>query len=259
MQACRNALRGLRRQPAHAGLLLAFYLENTDDKGDAKRVLLKRAQGSLGEVEPLYRLAFERWSKNVPPGEEVQASGRIIIGLGGESVLETALTLHHTYGTPLLPGTALKGLAAHYCNRVWGATDPEFLLETKDGSDGKPRCGRYYQALFGAQDDAGHITFYDAWITPDSLRNSLVEDVMTPHHAQYYMGKGSEAPTDFDEPNPVTFLSVRGRFRLAVGCDVPGEEGEKWRRLALRLLTGSLAHWGIGGKTNSGYGRFNAT
>jgi CRISPR-associated protein Cmr6 len=165
------------------------------------------------------------------------------------------LTLHHTYGTPLLPGTGLKGLAAHYCHQVWGVTNREFLFQTKDEPDGKTRCGHYYEALFGTTEDAGHITFGDAWITPDSLRGSLVRDVMTPHHAQYYMGKGTEAPTDFDEPTPVPFLSVHGRFRVAVECDVPDEEGGKWRGLALRLLTDALAHWGVGGKTSSGYGR----
>jgi CRISPR-associated protein Cmr6 len=52
--------------------------------------------------------------------------GRLIVGLGGDNVLETGLTLHHTYGVPLIPGNALKGLAAHYCDQVWGQADAEF-------------------------------------------------------------------------------------------------------------------------------------
>src|SRR5207302_10163433 len=46
--------------------------------------------------------------------------GRMIIGLGDESVLETAITLHRTYGVPYIPGSALKGLAAAYVRQRLG-------------------------------------------------------------------------------------------------------------------------------------------
>ena len=36
---------------------------------------------------------------------------RIVIGLGGAHVLETNMLLHHIYGIPHIPGSALKGLA----------------------------------------------------------------------------------------------------------------------------------------------------
>ena len=36
---------------------------------------------------------------------------RIVIGLGGAHVLETNMLLHHIYGIPYIPGSALKGLA----------------------------------------------------------------------------------------------------------------------------------------------------
>jgi hypothetical protein len=40
-------------------------------------------------------------------------------------------------------------------------------------------------------------------------------------------------------------------------CDAQGEEGEKWRHLALALVAEALTEWGIGGKTNAGYGRMS--
>jgi len=189
--------------------------------------------------------------------------GRLVIGLGTESVLETGLTLHHTYGTPVIPGTALKGLASHYCDQVWGQADAksEFGREIEVLEDGKKRkrCGKYYEILFGTTEDAGHIIFHDAWILPECVSGDtrgLVLDVMTPHHADYYMAQPeSAAPTDFDDPNPVTFLSVAGDFRVAVACDATGEAGKKWAERAMQLVTEALEHWGIGGKTNSGYGR----
>ena len=87
--------------------------------------------------------------------------------------------------------------------------------------------------MTGKEEDAeaGYLRFYDAWLLPDSLPNSLCPDVMTPHHSGYYTGEG--APTDFDDPNPVTFLSVRGSFEVRVGCEDPDPEvrrnGRSWR------------------------------
>ncbi|MBN1236757.1 MAG: type III-B CRISPR module RAMP protein Cmr6 [Methanotrichaceae archaeon] len=173
-----------------------------------------------------------------------KTSGRMVIGLGGENVLEAGLSLQHTYGTPLIPGSALKGLAAHYCDQVWGVADPKF----KKGGD-------YHQTIFGSTEDSGHIVFYDAWITPESLADSLKPDVMTPHHSNYYSNKNGAAPTDFDDPTPIPFLSIVGSFHVAVSCDVQSEDGEKWAKLAFKMLTESLREWGIGGKTNAGYGR----
>ena len=78
---------------------------------------------------------------------------------------------------------------------------------------------------FEADTTAGHITFHDAWITPDSLRadgtSGLVLDVMTPHHSDYYgrepYDREVTPPTEFDSPVPVPFLSVRGSFCFALG------------------------------------------
>ena len=39
---------------------------------------------------------------------------RMVIGLGGEHVLETSMTLHHVYGIPYIPGSAVKGMVRHY-------------------------------------------------------------------------------------------------------------------------------------------------
>ncbi len=268
IQACRNALRNLLAGPAgdlsHPGLLAARYLhEQGDGHPKARRLLFTQVTEAQRDeaLATLYRGAYERWKRSLPKpchASELQADGRLIVGLGGESVLETGITLHHTYGVPIIPGSALKGLAAHYCDCVWGAADPEF----------KKQSGTHYRTLFGTTEDAGHIVFHDAWITPDSLKeDGLVLDVMTPHHGDYYSGKkrkrpdGGEdivPPTDFDDPNPVTFLSVTGKFLVAVSCDVGGDEGEKAAETAMELLTEALREWGVGGKTSSGYGRLVA-
>jgi CRISPR-associated protein Cmr6 len=250
VSACRSALLQSKGNAAHAGLLLASYLKTAGDNGKGKRALLEEAIQATRASRGVYAKAFDRWKRHAGGVEATLAvRGRVVIGLGEESVLETGLTLHHTYGVPLLPGSGLKGLAGHYCNQVWGAKDPGFL---RNG-------GAHYRALFGTDEESGHITFYDAWILPDSLgpeKGGLVLDVMTPHHTAYYSARvASAAPTDFDDPNPVSFLSAAGRFRVVVTCDVRSEEGDRWAKLALLLVEEALAHWGIGGKTNAGYGR----
>lgn len=247
---------------ANAGLLRDRYLrvavKDKEKHPSARRDLFEAMCKSLEQSEAIFRAAYQRHLTSLqadalqkPKAEGLFCTkGRMVIGLGGENVLETGLTLHHTYGTPQIPGTALKGLASHYCDQVWGICDQgQGFKRWKKGESG----GEYHKALFGTTDDSGHIVFHDAWITPETMVKSMQPDVMTPHHGDYYSGEA--APTDFDNPNPVTFLSVVGTFHVEVSCDVPGEQGQKWATLAFDLLAEALKEWGIGGKTNAGYGR----
>lgn len=258
-QACRTVLLHIPRdQAAQAALVLSRYLRipvsDEEKKHPAERaVLFGDAIAACRNARPLYEMAYSRWKSTIEQPShavfEAQVSGRLIVGLGGENVLETGLTLHHVYGTPLIPGSALKGLTAHYCAQAWGSRDAVF----------KPD-GECYQALFGTIEDSGHIVFHDAWITPQSLsgeNRGLARDVMTPHHADYYGAKPADrAPADWEMPNPVSFLAVNGRFLMAVSSDIADAElARQWCSLASTILTEALQHWGIGGKTNAGYGR----
>lgn len=243
-------------EASHAGLLLARYLKSPADKDhteayqSAREELANTARQALSRTA-VYARAFQRWESGLPAGTEpktFRTDPRLVIGLGGHTVLETGLTLHHTYGVPLLPGTALKGLAAHYCNTAWGTT------ATFRGGDAP---GDSYRVLFGTQAEGGLVRFHDGWLLPTTLSTALCDDVMTPHHSAYYMSQPETAPpADFDDPVPVSYLSVAGQFRLAVTPDpVLGAAGPDWAKLAFELLTRALAEWGIGGKTSSGYGR----
>lgn len=176
-------------------------------------------------------------------------------------MLEAGLRLHHTYGLPVIPGSALKGLASHYCARVWG--QPHRADAAPDESRAFRRQGPYHDLLFGRtrdeEADAGAVVFHDAWITPQTTADCLCLDVMTPHHQQW-QGEDAPPPTDFDNPVPVNFLSVAGAFRVGVSWADPPEhpQAKNWTELAFTLLTEALKEWGIGGKTSSGYGRLDA-
>jgi CRISPR-associated protein Cmr6 len=244
---CREALDNATLDNGqNSALLLARYLKKDDEI--ARDELLNAAASAVGhgmrnKDEEFYKLSFERRGAMLGgTSGTFTLAGRMIIGLGVSNVLETGLTLNPVYGTPLIPGSALKGLAAHYCSKVWGGLCDDF----------KKPAGKHYHLLFGDTEDAGFITFYDAWITPSSLSHSLVRDVITPHHGDYYMPKKDRSvPTDFDAPVPVTFLAVKGEFEIRVKCDGGNKD---WERLVIELLKQALENWGVGGKTNSGYG-----
>jgi CRISPR-associated protein Cmr6 len=206
----------------HPGLLLQRYHDGTRPeakKPEERRAIFQRVRdaGNNADMQSVYVAAFEHWEANLPKDSTahatVETASRLVVGLGAQNVLETGLTLHHTYGTPIIPGSALKGLAAHYCDQIWGE---------KHLADAAPH--EYHKLLFGTTDDGGVITFHDAWIIPESLPTALQQDVMTPHHPDYQRD--------------------------------PDKDEAKWTNCAFELLCKALDDWGVGGKTSSGYGRF---
>jgi Uncharacterized protein predicted to be involved in DNA repair (RAMP superfamily) len=42
---------------------------------------------------------------------QLKTASRLVVGLGAGNVLETSLTLHHIFGIPYIPASALKGVA----------------------------------------------------------------------------------------------------------------------------------------------------
>lgn len=161
--------------------------------------------------------------------------GRLMVDHGRAAASETSVSFHPMWGVPKIPGSALKGV-----------TRAEMLL------DGAPM--NEVEALFGREDGAGRVIFYDA--LPVNGAFELALDVLTPHHHDYYEGKG--APADWDSPVPVTFLTVvNTTFDLWIGARSARDEGALER--AAEALTQALEESGVGGKTAAGYGRFEVT
>jgi CRISPR-associated protein Cmr6 len=227
----------------HPGLVLDRYLGDAGDPGE--RAWLLKAVADAG-VAPGYRLRYKRWRDALLALSHTrlaifQTAGRLVAGLGNESVHETGLALQHVDGAPYLPGSALKGLAGHY-----------LLHQVRSGKADVEDGERHHRVLFGATDRAGYVIFFDAWYVPRSAPDDrpLALDTITVHHPDYYAGRGRQAPWDLDDPNPVPFLSVRGKFLVAIrGPDAA------WAGFALDVLQRALADWGAGAKTSSGYGR----
>ncbi len=233
----RNALKNVSKQSdTHAGLWLDKYIRSLDrEDTESRRKLVQEVAGI--KTPDAYTKWFARWRQALESmGTQIriaQTQGRMVVGLGAESVLETSITLHHTFGVPIIPGSALKGLCAHYANQ-------HLTEKWKIGSDA-------HRWMFGDTTYAGIVTFYDALPCPNQFE-LLRPDVMTVHHKEYY-GDGNSTPADWDSPNPVPFLSVTGQFLIALG-------GPKdWVEAGFKILEHALRELGIGAKTSSGYGR----
>lgn len=278
-----------REVPDHLGLAYDAWAptEVADGKvsDDNRRPWLEK----LAElaVSPDYARSFERWKASFSAtGDrlaEVTLATRLLIGHGNASAIDVGLTVHHTWGVPVIPGSALKGLVTHYVDATYGPTDAskkpweqqgdERLRADYQGVSWNRRRiergpGVVYRALFGAPDAredatmrengfeagaaAGLVTFHDALYVPGSLAGNkpFAADVLTVHHKGYYDSSGQSAPNDYDSPNPVAFLTVRPKCRLLLALSGPSE----WTELAAQLLADALKNWGVGGKTAAGYG-----
>ena len=244
----RNSLEGISvGQATHPGLWFDKYLSRQLTRGESVPTGGKTPQQQLVDecaaidMPDAYSAFYSRWKTALTSlgarMKEAQVQGRLAVGLGDESVIETAITLHHTYGVPYIPGSALKGLAASYARQRLGD------LRWRQDSDA-------YQVLFGTMGDASFVTFFDALYVPGSGCNgqALYPDVITVHHPDYYQQQ-DKAPADWDNPNPVSFLSATGTYMIALaGPPV-------WVDATFRILELALADMGVGAKTSSGYGR----
>jgi len=148
---------------------------------------------------------------------------RLLIG-SEVSVYETSIRLHHIYGIPFIPSTAIKGVVKSY-------------LELENKFDN-------YIDLFGTQEKEGKIIFFDAF--PTSKPNIKI-DIMNPHYGDYY--NKDKAPTDDKNPIPINFLTVEDTtFQFLIASK------EEIDKSFITLFEEALQNHGIGAKTAVGYG-----
>jgi CRISPR-associated protein Cmr6 len=178
-RAVRDAQAPLADWPAprvsNAGLELDRWLPEVGG-GQALADAYRRA--CTATPPPIYGTAFRRWEAALTARPDVATTrcavqGRMIVGLGAESVRETSIALLRPYGVPAIPGSALKGLARRYA-RAAGVTteDTDVLFGT--AVSGRPeRAGRGAAAedpppAAEEPGSAAYITYFDAWYVPGS-------------------------------------------------------------------------------------------
>lgn len=276
-------LRSPRPLPAHVGLWLDRCLlppddrpaeqrharQESDEQGNPERhALYETAVEALRLDSPTiaaYRGVFERWRRTFTApvlgiarwSAYARTTSRLHLHPAtGATVTEGGLLLHHTYGVPYIPGSALKGLARRRVREAAGQIAPGVL-----------------EALFGAQrksedddsvdDQGGMIEFLDALWCPVGERDfsPLALDIVNPHHAAYYRDQGESLPGETEDPIPTEFPTVRPNtvfFLVLEGPDFGAGLGRDWVRwVGDEVLLPALRDLGVGAHTAAGYGRLS--
>ncbi len=185
---------------------------------------------------------------------------RLIVGLGNESVYETSITLHHIYGIPYIPASAIKGVTRNCAIN----SNPEFEVTEQEKEEKlfKDREEKAFKKsgtlcdIFGCDENSyykeareGKVIFFDAF--PINLSNESIQpDVMNVHYPDYY-GK-DQPPTDTQNPTPICFLTVQNTsFQFIIGIK---KSQEGLLNKTTEWLKNALEQRGIGAKTAVGYG-----
>lgn len=220
-------------------------------------------------IERQYRAALSlcRGANNLF-SMDVMLKDKMALGLGNESIYETSMTLHHVYGFPYIPASAVKGLLRSY-----------YIREKCHNKEDEAVKDPFFCQIFGCPDKTnknktesyfkealeGKAVFFDALpITPPKVE----PDIMNPHYSEYYTGEKEgkgKWPTDTGNPVPIHFLVVQATtFRFAGGIK-PSRFSKEERKEALdrkimdfiaEALPIALQEHGLGAKTAIGYGYF---
>lgn len=131
----------------------------------------------------------------------------------------------HTTGLPIISGSSIKGLLKSVCKQE------EFMQDIYDR--------QVPLAIF----EDGKTIFYDAFIvsTANEERKIFGTDYITSHFS-------NEKDGMFKEPNPVKFLKILPQVTFKFQFQAPKEYVELFRKIIL--------DFGLGAKTNVGYGKF---
>jgi CRISPR-associated protein Cmr6 len=259
-----NIIINMRRQQLgnltdcnHAGLLLdrGFKIWAKDAVKQNGQIVVEQHNNEAHKLHEkaakitassLYQQAYKNWEQihmAQPDNSKVwigELPGRMYLGMGEASPLEAGITLHHTYGVPYIPGSAIKGVVSHYAHEIGLEENIREILFGKEAS-------RTNKQDSGA---SGYIIFNDAWWVPKG--KALAPEMITVHATKYYANKGNDAPhPDFESPNPNPQIAVQGSFLFSVEGD------NNWAEKAIQLLARTMENRGVGAKSASGYGYFN--
>jgi len=264
-------------------LIFGKFIPSTSQEKENKekylQLVVKEIRGLLLSTNLLKNLQerIEFWIKNSGDNlEKVEAKTfwRLVIGLGASHPQETSMTLHHIYGIPYIPGSAIKGVTRHwavlkFAEEYWKLlqsnqkNDKKFEDSIKRVAEGLENSddlvievdGIAFKDLieiFGTQKQQGKVIFFDAY--PVGGINLKI-DIMNPHYPNYY--SEGQPPTDWQNPVPIKFLTVEDtKFRFYLTSRSIDDPHKELLSRTKRLLSEALKKYGVGAKTSLGYGIF---
>lgn len=175
-------------------------------------------------------------------------------GVTGEFKL--GMHFDYTYGYPVVYGSSVKGVLKAYFKECYSGNDVEAL--TADIFEGLSYADRQTPVSSrAAKPIYERDTFFDAIVVSPAKDGKLIaSDALAPHG-----GSGHDDP--FAEPVPIPFIKIapgvrlRFRFNLVPTKDADGNvvmSAKDKETLFKKMLT----TFGIGAKTNVGYGQLRA-
>lgn len=211
-------------------------------EGFPKRLVVQTNFQAIDEIGRQKAELFEQSGVS-----DYRVNWRLAIGIGNASVFENSLTLHHVFGIPYIPASAVKGIVRswliqeYFTNEtnsdiisegkalqheafclIFG-TPPEFDFK-KEKVDGIQKI-RTRKSIIKDSDGnptahIGNVVFFDAY--PITVPKVVV-DIMNPHYPDYYGDGNSKPPADWQNPKPIFFLTIKDTdfqflFGLRKGC-----------------------------------------
>lgn len=233
------------------------------DEEDAK----KREIGLIVDAINQYQLPDNAWREDFKDEARCKAftarlGARLVVNSAGGVLENAGLCLHRNLGFPIIPGSAVKGIARHaaWCDWEDEKDDDEkmkkalsivevFGYPTNDDS-----LDDYLERVIGkAGKRSGKACFFEAFPT---ARATTEVDILNVHHREYYAGK-TDVALDNENPNLCYFPTVKAGtefcFRI---LRLKGLSDENFNQ-AVRWLKTGLSMYGIGAKTAAGYGWFD--
>lgn len=208
-----------------------------------------RATSAFLDTTPSSVSSNRSWLSNLPHSLIFRAktASRLLVGLANGALENSGCTLHSRFGFPVIPGSALKGIAR----------DAAVILG---------KSNDVIRSIFGGlpgddQSRQGDVAFLDAHATLQQGQLDLELDVVTPHFQKYYGGSGNPNALDDESPIPSVFPAVAEgiefEFALIVHtARIAKSDAAAVLKEARECLEHAIIHLGVGAKTASGYGRF---
>lgn len=177
---------------------------------------------------------------------------RLLIG-SEQSIYETSIKLHHIYGIPYIPASAIKGVVRSYTILEYFADELEKYKDrySKFEDEVLFKCN-WFVDIFGSQENEGRVIFFDAFPTS---KPTIKVDIMNPHYGHYY--NEGKAPTDTKNPIPINFLTVENtEFEFFIASKESLDNFQVKDTAFEIYFQEALKNHGIGAKTAVGYGYF---
>lgn len=223
------------------------------EHGQKDAVLTSLSQGYTSDgYIALYKYALKQWRRTMEQEKDVvcfemEVASPLIVGKGDQNVHEFGIILQLPWGTPVIPGSSIKGVLSTFAHEQGGK---DWQKSVWAGSSGDLSLVMFGGMSKEDEPFAGALDFFDAWWLPSPDNTPFTEDIINAHNGSFYKN-GESWPDGMDSPNPVKFIVVKPgeKFLFAV-------KGVKnWRNLAKEMLVMAADQYGFGAKTRVGYGR----